>query len=401
MHESDALIAIVGGGAATAAFVQRLRQLDYAGRIVLLTREDRSPYDRTALSKGYLLGDATAPRTLLRPGAPRERWMTGVECEQIDLGAHRLRAGDASIRYDRLFLALGAAALRLQLPGAQLRGIHVLRDLRDAESLARSLDLCCRETRRLLVVGGGWIGKEVAAAARSRGVQVVLAERSTRLGAAGTSASMAQGLERLHRAQSVDLRFESEVQAFDGHDRVETVRFSDGERIEVGAAVLGIGAAPEVDLPMRAGLHVQGGIAVDADGRSSDPHVYAGGDAASPRGLRDDRQPRPQSWLGAIRQGRRAAEAMLRDMGRAKLPATPGDAQHAFDSEQYGYSIRMADRTGCASSREIILDNEHGLVEAFRVNGALVGVAAIGHGQVFRELQRQLTLQPETSRTCD
>jgi 3-phenylpropionate/trans-cinnamate dioxygenase ferredoxin reductase subunit len=301
---------IVGAGQAGRWLALTLRADGFAGRIVLLGEEPHRPYDRPPLSKAALKGEVAAAQLALIPEAQfdtlRLDWRPGECAVAIDRAARTVRtASGESIGYDALFLANGGRAR--ELPGlAPHPRIATLRTYEDALAIRRRI----LDAEHVLVIGGGWIGLEVAASARSLGRRVTLVEAAPRLCIRTVPACVSAHLEALHRAQGVALRLGDGVSTVDATDRHVTVVLASGERIAADCLVVGIGLVANDGLAAAAGLAAANGVLTDASGRTDDAAIYAVGDVAN--ALRGDgRRLRIESWENAQRQAVAAAKAAL------------------------------------------------------------------------------------------
>jgi 3-phenylpropionate/trans-cinnamate dioxygenase ferredoxin reductase subunit len=332
MREVADRIVVLGGGHAGAAVCAFLRQFGWAGEILLLCGEPVPPYHRPPLSKAWLKGEASAESLALRaPGFWAEQRITmrlGARAVTLDRAARalRLESGEA-MPYGHLILATGARPRRPPIPGAEDPRLHVLRDAADAEGLAAILGA----GRRLVIVGGGWIGLEVAASARGLGVEVTVLEREPRLLARVASAALAERLAARHAAAGVVLRSGCGVRAV----VPEAVTLEDGTRLAADAVLLACGAVPEDALARAAQLaETGGGIAVDAAGRTRDPHIRAIGDVTL-RPLPSGGTGRLESVPSATEQARACAADLC---GRpVSAPETPW-----FWSDQYELRVQIA-----------------------------------------------------------
>lgn len=324
---SDRTFVIAGGGLAGAIAAMTLREEGFDGRVVLVGDEPFAPYERPPLSKAYLRGEAGLESALVHsPASYAEREIElrlGQAATEVRPGDHRVRLGAEELAYDRLLLATGAEPVRLPLRGAELAGVHVLRTAADAEALRAALE----PGGHVVIVGGGWIGCEVAAAARHRGVDVTLVEPhdvplETVLG------PQVGGIYRdLHIAHGVRVLTGEGVVGFRGDRRVEAVETSSGRSLECTLAVVAVGVRPRVALAAHAGLAVSDGVDVDAGLRTSAPDVFAAGDVARHRHPRYGPL-RVEHWANARNQGAAAARAMLG-------AEAPYDRVPYFYSDQY------------------------------------------------------------------
>jgi 3-phenylpropionate/trans-cinnamate dioxygenase ferredoxin reductase subunit len=303
---------VAGAGLAGAKAVEQLRTDGFDGRIVLLGEEPHAPYERPDLSKGFLLGKTERQKLFVHGddfyATHDVDLRTDVAVTAIDRAARTVTIdGTDTIPYDALLLATGAAPRPLSIPGAELDGVRYLRTLDDAEALRRAIDTATA----VAIIGGGWIGMEVAAAARSlgRNVTVVFPESEPLERVLGIEAGATYA--ELHRAHGVRLLPRAAVESFEGTGSVEAVRLGDGGRIEADLVVVGIGVLPRTSLATNAGLAVSDGIEVDEYLRTSDPAVYAAGDIAGAWHPVLRTRLRVEHWANALHQGPAAARSML------------------------------------------------------------------------------------------
>ncbi|MBC6457282.1 NAD(P)/FAD-dependent oxidoreductase [Actinomadura sp. HBU206391] len=304
---------IVGAGLAGAKAAEALRDQGFDGRIVLLGDEPHRPYERPPLSKDYLAGKSEREQVFVHP----EGWYgendvdlrSGQAVAAIDRDVHQVVLADGSrLGYDRLLLATGSSPRRLSVPGADADGVHYLRRIEDSDQIKDTL----ATSSRIAVIGGGWIGLEVAAAAREAGLQVTLIETAELplLGVLGRQA--AQVFADLHLAHDVDLRLQTQIAAIDARQgKVTGVRLADGAVIDADAVIAGIGISPNTGLAADAGLKVDNGIVVDAALRTSDPDICAAGDVANAAHPILGRNIRVEHWANALNQPAVAATTML------------------------------------------------------------------------------------------
>jgi 3-phenylpropionate/trans-cinnamate dioxygenase ferredoxin reductase subunit len=325
--------AVVGAGQAGAWVARTLRAEGFAGRIVLIGAEAHFPYERPPLSKAVLKG-AAAPdsATLLTQEQAAQAsiacWL-GERVDTIDRAARRLTcAGGRTLAYDKLFLTTGSRARTL--PGADHPRIHVLRTLDDAARLRAAF----ATTGHLLVLGGGWIGLEVAATARGLGLAVTVVEAAPRVCARSLPPVASAYLERLHQAHGVTLMLGHPVSDLaPGADTV-VADLADGRRIVADHVLVGIGVVPETRLAEAAGLAVDDGIVVDETGLTSDPNIYAAGDATHHPSAFAGGSLRLESWANAQNQAIVAAKAALGQP--ARYAETPW-----FWSDQYDVNLQI------------------------------------------------------------
>ena len=305
---------IVGGGLAGAKAAETLRSEGFDGPVVLVAGEPEVPYERPPLSKDYLLGKAD--RESPRVHAPewyaehQVELRTGVQATRLDPARHRLTLDtDEELAYAKLLLATGASARRLPVPGADLEGVRYLRTFADSDRLLADLS---GGGRRVVIVGAGWIGLEVAAAARSHGNEVTVVEPQPTPLHAVLGPEMGAVFARLHRAHGVDLFTDTTVREFRGDSgRVETVATDAHAGLPADLVVVGIGAAPNVELAAAAGLEVENGVITDHALRTSAPDVFAAGDVASSFHPLYGRYVRVEHWANALNGGPAAARSML------------------------------------------------------------------------------------------
>ena len=333
-------VAVVGAGLAGGKAVEALRAEGFGGRIVLFGDEPHHPYERPPLSKGYLQGNDERDTVFVHP----ESWYgehdvdlrLGAAVTGLDRHAHELMTDDGQpVHYDRLLLATGASPRHLRLPGADLPGVHYLRTLDDSDALRAAF----RPGANVVVIGGGWIGLETAAAARTAGATVTVLESAELPLLRVLGPQMAQVFAGLHRENGVDLRLGVTVAALRGEGSAVTgVELGDGAVIDADAVVVGVGVTPNVDLARQAGLEVDDGVLVNASLRTSDAHVFAAGDVANAEHPVLGRRIRVEHWANALHQPEVAARSILgRDAVYDRLPYFFTD-QYDLGMEYVGYA---------------------------------------------------------------
>lgn len=335
-------VIIVGAGQSGLQVAESLRSEGYTGPILMIGSEPCPPYHRPPLSKAYLAGEASeAQLTIRAPEALAKKQielLNGVSVVAIDRAAQVVELSDGRrLAYAGLALATGSRARALPLPGAdELTGIFPLRTLDDTRRIAAAL----AEARRVVVIGGGFIGLEFAAVAAKQGKQgkqgkqVTVLEAAGRLMARVVAPPVSDFYAELHRSQGVAIELGAQVAELAGTDgRVSAVRTADGRRFDADLIVVGIGILPNTELAEAAGLECERGIVVDASSRTADPRIVASGDCTARR-LADGSLLRLESVQNAVEQGKSAAAALL---GRER----PFAAAPWFWSDQYDVKLQM------------------------------------------------------------
>ncbi len=311
MYKLDAVV-IVGGGLAGATAAFALRDHGFSGQVTLVGEEEAVPYERPPLSKGYLRGEEPMEEAQVRPLAEYEAegielWR-GRRAVTLDPIARRLNLDDGTdLTYDALLIATGAAPRQLVATQAYLGGVHYLRTLADADALR----VAAAGAAAIAVVGGGWLGSEVAASLRQMGYDITLISNLPRPLGRVLNPEVAEVYRGLHAEHGVRL-VHGHVAALEGESFVSAVRLADGQRVDADLVVVGVGAVPRTKLALRAGLQTEhGGIAVDEYLRSSVPNIYAAGDVAAAWHPRFGRHLRLEHWDNAIHQGKAVAANIL------------------------------------------------------------------------------------------
>jgi 3-phenylpropionate/trans-cinnamate dioxygenase ferredoxin reductase subunit len=305
---------IVGGGLGGAKAAEALRDKGFDGRIVLCAEEEQLPYERPPLSKEFLAGKKSLSDFTVHDsgwyGENQIDLRLATRVLSVDPAAHTVKLADNStIEYDKLLLATGSRSRRLPIAGADAAGVHYLRTIDDASTL----DSALAEGSSLAVVGAGWIGLEVAASARQRGVNVTVVEAAELplIGALGPEVGTV--FAELHREHGVDLRLQSQVEEITTADGKATgLRLGDGTAVTADAVLVAVGAQPNVELADQAGLSMgDGGVLVDASLRTSAPDIYAVGDIAAAEHPFLGGRIRTEHWANALKQPAVAAVGML------------------------------------------------------------------------------------------
>lgn len=304
-------IVIVGASLAGGTAALALREHGYDGELTLIGEETARPYERPPLSKALLIGAVDEPDWVggERPLSDRDiTVLRDTVVTRVRPADHTVTAGGTEHAYDKLILATGSRARRLEVPGFDLEGVRTLRTLDDAWDLRRRIT----PGTRVVVVGGGWIGCEVAAASVQRGASVTMIEPESAPLVRVLGAEVGAYFAGLHAAHGVDLRLGVGVAGFAGNGSVREVELAGGGAVEADVVVVGVGAVPNLDLAAEAGLTLDGGgVAVDAGLRTSDPDVYAVGDIAAHDHPRYAARVRVEHWANAGDQGQHVAQNVL------------------------------------------------------------------------------------------
>ncbi len=327
-------IVIIGAGQAGAQAIATLRAEGFAGSLALIGDEGFAPYQRPPLSKAYLAGDFARERLFLKPDA----FYAEAACDlRLSVGAAAIDrhkkivhlSDGTTLSYDRLLLTTGARVRKLPIPGAGLAGVYYLRGIADVDALSRHF----QAGARLAVVGGGYIGLEVAAVAVKHGLKVTVIEAADRVMVRAASPQISAFYEKVHRAAGVEFVLGAMAERFEGDARAEGVGTNLG-RVEADFVLAGIGIVPNCELAEAAGLACDNGIVVDEYGITSDPDIFAAGDCTSHPGFAGGRV-RLESVQNAIDQAKHAALAMLgKPLAYSEVPW--------FWSDQYDLKLQIA-----------------------------------------------------------
>jgi 3-phenylpropionate/trans-cinnamate dioxygenase ferredoxin reductase component len=305
-------VVIVGASMAGAKAAETLRAEGFSGSVTLLGAEHDLPYDRPPLSKGALKGEESYDSAFLHP----QQWydehdielLLGRPVRRVDPAAHEVETDGRTLPYDRLLLATGSRVRTVAVPGADAEGVHYLRTMEDSQRLRKRLE----DRPNLVVVGAGWIGLEVAAAARGHGATVTVLEPQATPLYGPLGPEIGQVYADLHVANGVDLRTGEgvqEIRAEGGH--VTEVVTAGGDTVRADMVVVGVGVLPNIELATEAGLEVDDGVLCDQTLRTSDPDIYAAGDIANWFNPLLGHRVRVEHWANAHDGGQAAARAML------------------------------------------------------------------------------------------
>ncbi|HEU0204853.1 MAG TPA: FAD-dependent oxidoreductase [Burkholderiaceae bacterium] len=363
-----ARIVIVGGGAAGFAAAEKLRREFYAGSIVMLSSDDAPPVDRPNLSKDYLAGNAPEEWIPLRPDefyADNDIALRlGTSVDRIDVAARAVVLDDGSqVPFDRLLLATGAEPVRLSIPGANLPHVRTLRSLADSRAIIER----AMNARRAVVLGASFIGLEVAASLRARGLEVHVVAPEARPMERTLGGQLGDFVRALHEEHGVIFHLEDTAAAIDERQ----VRLQSGGALDADLVVAGVGVRPRTALAEKAGLTVDHGVLVDAYLETSVPGIFAAGDIARWPDPRSGESIRIEHWVVAERQGQTAALNMLG--GREKFDAVP-----FFWSQHYDVPINYVGHA--AAWDELVIDGDiaaRDCLVRYKRNGRVLAVASI------------------------
>lgn len=383
-------VVIVGAGQAGLQTAESLRSMGFEGAITLLGDELYGPYHRPPLSKAWLAGEVAAeqlsmrsPEVLSRKGIELR---TGAKVVSISRDTRVVQLSDGSVtNYDALVFATGSTPRTLDIPGANSRGVLALRSIEDAKAIAQRIDYCAERNLPIVIVGGGFIGLEVAATARKKWVKVTVLEASPRLLGRVLSPFLSEWFARLHQSRGVNLVLNarvSEIEA-DSDGEARSVRMQDGTSYPAGLVIAGVGVEANDGLARSAGLACDRGIIVDGCSRTSDPHVFAAGDCTT-RKLTNGTLMRLESVQNAVEQGKSAAAAVMGiESPFASIPW--------FWSDQYEFKLQIAGLSAGANRWEIQGDPEMGRFSVFHYLGdQLLAVDSINDSKKHLLIRKRL-----------
>ena len=385
-------IVIIGAGHAGGRAAESMRQSGFTGGITLIGEEAHVPYERPPLSKELLTGDQDADETFLNPlGFYSEnnidlRLETKVRA--IDRNARTVRLADGgSVAYDKLLITTGSRVRRLDCPGADLAGIHFIRTIDDTLVLRPLLE----KGSRVVVIGGGFIGLEVAARARTRGAHVTVVELADQVLARVADPAVGGLVADLHRANGVHIMTGATVERIDGNGRVAELVCTDGETIAADVVVVGIGILPNLEIAQQAGLETADGITVDEFGRTSDKDIFAAGDVAFHYNPILGRHLRLESWANAQNGGIAVARNMV-------CEPTPYAELPWFWSDQFDLNLQLV---GAPTTWDRLVtrgDPATGRCVVFYMEGAsVVGATAFNQGREMRPCRRLIETAMEVA----
>ncbi|MEH0423476.1 NAD(P)/FAD-dependent oxidoreductase [Streptomyces sp. B21-083] len=383
-------VAVVGASLAGLSAARSLRKQGYDGRLVLIGDEAHRPYDRPPLSKEFLAGTLGEAELGLETDGEdlRAEWLLGTRAIGLDRTDRSVRLADGRVvRADGIVIATGAAARTL--PGADgLTGVHTLRTLDDARALRDEL----ARGGRLVVIGGGFIGAEVASTAYALGLDVTVVEAAPTPLAGPLGETMGAVVSGLHADHGVRLLCGTGVKGLSGESRVEAVLLADGRGVPADIVVVGVGARPCVDWLAGSGVALENGVKCGADGRTSLAGVVAVGDCANWYDPRVDAHRRVEHWTGALERPAAAVATLL--AGGAVETGVPRPPY--FWSDQYGVKIQFVGHAGVADSVAVEEGavGERNVLAVYRRGGEPVGVLGMNQPRLFVRWRKQLSAVP-------
>jgi 3-phenylpropionate/trans-cinnamate dioxygenase ferredoxin reductase subunit len=332
-------IVVIGAGQAGAQMVDSLRHAGYQGPLILIGAESYPPYHRPPLSKAWMINPTSVDNILIRSQEALQKQAIEVRLncsvKRLDVKNKTIFFADGtSLKYAKLGLATGSFPRPIPVPGADLKSVHYLRDMDDSRAIGEDIRQCIQHGKAVAVIGGGFIGLEVAASARKMGAEVVVIEGLPRLMSRVAAPIVSDAFDRIHRSHGLQLIYDAQVEALlEQNGKVCAVRTADGKEYSAGCVVVGIGTVADDRLAAEAGLNCERGVVVDGCSRTSDPNVFAAGDCAV-RHMPNGEMRRLESVNNAFEQAKAAAAAML---GEEK----PFDAAPWFWSDQYDIKLQM------------------------------------------------------------
>jgi 3-phenylpropionate/trans-cinnamate dioxygenase ferredoxin reductase subunit len=378
---------IVGASHAAAQLAPILRQEGWEGRIVVIGDEPYIPYHRPPLSKTFLSGEKTLDDIYIRPQMVYDKagieFLLNTRVEAIDRENRILSLNNGeTLTYDKLALTVGSRVRKVDLPGIELEGIYYLRDANDVEQIKSKV----KEGKHAVIVGGGYIGLETAAALRKQGMEVTVLEMMERVLQRVTAPEISEFYDRVHKEEGVKICCGVGVSSFAGNASVEKVICSNGDEYAADLVVVGVGIVPNVELADAAGLEVNNGIVVDEFARTSDHDIVAAGDCTNHHNVLYDVDIRLESVQNATDQARIAAQTLC---GKEKAY----DALPWFWSDQYDLKLQIA---GLSQGYDEVIvrgdrDNSRSFAAFYLRDGVVIAVDAINKAPEFMVGKRLIT----------
>ena len=371
-------IVVIGSGQAAIQTVMSLKRNEFTGSIKVIGEEDHLPYQRPPLSKDFLLEEYKPERVSLKKKEFYEEngvdLILGKRAESIDTILKEITLSDENrIRYDQLIIATGSRVRKLNVPGSDKKGIYYLRDLDDANALKQRL----KKNKKMVIVGAGYIGLEVASVAASLGVEVTVIEMANRVMNRTVDPIISSYYQKLHESHGVKIHLDNGLKAFEGGDSVNTVLCSDGLMLEADLVVIGAGVLPNQEIAIEAGLECNNGIMVNEFGETSTAHVYACGDCTNHPNKGLNTRLRLESVHNAMEQSKTVANTI---MGNKE----PYDQVPWFWSDQYDHKLQLVGISG--DHDEVVmrgLESEQKFLLFYLKNSELIAVNAINSSKEF------------------
>jgi NADPH-dependent 2,4-dienoyl-CoA reductase/sulfur reductase-like enzyme len=374
-------LVIAGGGLTAARAIKSYREAGGGGRIALVSSESVLPYHRPALSKRYLRGETGPPfaedEAFYRDHDVEVVLTTSVTAVDLDTGSVAIDGGD--LPYRKLLIASGATPRRLNVPGVDLEGIYALRTLADSDRIRRA----AAGAERAVVVGGGFIGMEVAASLRQLGLGVTLIHMGDGLFDQLGSRELSEELLALYRDHGIDVLLEQEVAQFGGDAGLEYVEAKSGLCVEADMAVVGVGVVPNVDFLADSGLALDNGVVVSERFETEAAEVYAAGDVANFYDPLYGRRRRIEHWSNADYQGTEVGKILAGQDGGY-------DTVSSFFSEVFSATIKVFGDTSRSDESSAEGSLESGFLASFGDAGRLVGAITVGQSEEFESLVKDL-----------
>ena len=371
-------IVIIGSGQAAIQAAMSLKKNEFTGSIKIIGEEAHLPYQRPPLSKDFLLDEYKPERVSLKKKEFYEEnkvdLILGKRAESIDTNLKELILSDKNkIYYDQLIIATGSRVRKLNVPGSDKKGLYYLRDLDDASALKQRL----KENKKMVIVGAGYIGLEVASVAASLGVEVTVIEMANRVMNRTVDPIISSYYQKLHESHGVKIHLDNGLKEFEGDASVTAVLCSDGLRLEADLVVIGAGVLPNQEIAIKAGLECNNGIMVNEFGETSNEHVFACGDCTNHPNKSLNTRLRLESIHNAMEQSKTVANTI---MGNRK----PYDQVPWFWSDQYDHKLQLVGISG--EHDETIMrgsESEQKFLLFYLKNSELIAVNAINSSKEF------------------
>ena len=371
-------IVVIGSGQAAIQTVMSLKRNEFTGSIKVIGEEDHLPYQRPPLSKDFLLEEYKPERVSLKKKEFYEEngvdLILGKRAESIDTILKEITLSDENkIRYNQLIIATGSRVRKLNVPGSDKKGIYYLRDLDDANALKQRL----KKNKKMVIVGAGYIGLEVASVAASLEVEVTVIEMANRVMNRTVDPIISSYYQKLHESHGVKIHLDNGLEAFEGDDSVNAVLCSDGLMLEAELVVIGAGVLPNQEIAIEAGLECNNGIMVNEFGETSTAHVYACGDCTNHPNKGLNTRLRLESVHNAMEQSKTVANTI---MGNKE----PYDQVPWFWSDQYDHKLQLVGISG--DHDEVVmrgLESEQKFLLFYLKNSELIAVNAINSSKEF------------------